>query len=137
MTVTTPGRTRLCVTLEIEPTPSAAGDFVLAAAMQCFTASDPVEIALYLRGATALYESHAADVAARCQAVCPDPGQMPDVVLLFGGEEPEHPVVLSLQQVGEPIPDARAVVLLANHARELWDGEVSPEPAATPAPTAS
>jgi len=122
MTVSTPGRTRLCVTIELDPTPPRSGDVVLAAALQCFTAADPVEVAIYLHGVPELGPSHAEAVLARCEAACPDRALMPDVVLLCPGEKPEYPVVLAVSQVGKALPDARAVVLLANLARELWDG---------------
>lgn len=132
MTVSTPGRTRMCVTVALDAEPPAAGDVVLAALLQCFTAVDPVEVAIFLRGSAVLDEATAAAVLARCEAVCPAREAMPDVVLLEPGETPEHPVVLEVEQTGDVVADVRAVVLVANLAREVW-ADQPPAPAQVPA----
>lgn len=121
--------------LELDQQVPAQGDLVLAAAMQLFTAADAVDLAIRLRGVPAPAESDAERLAARCATVCPHPEALPEIVLLAEQEEPDHPVVLTVEQTADVASTARSMILLTAVAQELWAGaSTPPSPTRTAAP---
>jgi hypothetical protein len=119
---------RVSVLLRLERDEPAHGDVVMSAAMQLFTATDPVDLAIRLRGVPDPAETDAVALAERCSRVCPHPDQLPEIVLLAEAEEPEHTVVLEVEQGVDVAGNARAVILLAALAQEIWGGQEQQEP---------
>ncbi|MFN8079576.1 MAG: hypothetical protein U0Q19_08415 [Kineosporiaceae bacterium] len=115
----------------------AHGDVLMSAAMQLFTAADAVDLAIRIRGVPDPVEADAEQLAARCAAVCPHPETLPEIVLLAEAEEPDHPVVLTVEQTPDVAQTARSVIMLAALAQQLWDGESVPtsQPAQPSVPT--
>ena len=119
-------RRRVSVLVHLDRAAPAHGDVLMSAAMQLFSAADAVDLAIRIRGVLVPIEADADQLAARCAAVCPHPEALPEIVLLADAEEPEHPVVLTVEQTADVAQTARSVILLAALAQELWRDEPAP-----------
>ena len=131
-------RRRVSVLIHLDRAAPAHGDVLMSAAMQLFTAADAVDLAIRIRGVPDPVEADADQLAARCAAVCPHPDALPEIVLLADAEEPDHPVVLTVDQTPDVARTARSVILLAALAQQIWQDErPGSEAPATPQDTAS
>ncbi len=116
----------------LDPADPDRGAVVLSAALSLFGPADPVEVALALPGVDPVPEALAADLAARCARLVPDGHDLPEVLVLDWPAAAQEPAVLRVSATGDPIEDARAVVLLGALAQAVWEPATPPTPTAIP-----
>ncbi|NHC46234.1 CDP-glycerol glycerophosphotransferase family protein [Motilibacter aurantiacus] len=129
---------RHAVVVEIEDLALPQVQVVVSAAVQVFTANDPVEVVLTLQGVDEPTQAHAEAVQQICTAAVADLRALPEV-LLVGQAEAEAVEALRRVPAGrDEAENARSIALLTLLARELWDAtdataEAPSEQAAEPA----
>lgn len=129
-----PASSPLRIVLELASRQPEAGAVVISAALQLFTAADPVELVFTLAGVEEPVEADGALLQAACVAYAPDLALLPEVLLVGTAEAAETESVLQVT-VGQSVADdARAVILLASLAQSIWSAaEVPTSDAGTPA----
>src|SRR4051794_20643891 len=118
----------ITVAIEMVDVDSPLTSVVLAAALQLFGPTDPVEVVLSIAGVDEVTEEHGNIVQDLCLRLA-RPADLPEILLLGAAEAADRPAQARVTVGPDAAASARAVVLLGATAEALWSAsEPAPEP---------
>ncbi len=119
-------RTR--VVIEVADFDSDAARAVVSAAVQLFSAADPVDVVMHVSGEADPTPEQAEVVLRWCLTAVESPAELPEVVLVSHAEATAERAVVSVTAGSDVPAAARAVALLTGAAQQVWDTQQATKP---------
>ncbi|GAB3596344.1 hypothetical protein GCM10027446_23060 [Angustibacter peucedani] len=116
------------VVVEVADLASDGARAVVSAAVQLFSAADPVDVVLHVSGSDEPTQEQAEVVLGWCLGAVDQPSELPEVLLVGTAEATAEPAAVTVRAEADVPAAARAVALLTAAAQTVWAAAEPPAP---------